>query len=138
MADEHDLPISAQDEENHRRIRAWRSTLQGFLHESRIILQRHGSTTREYQAMLEIWSAPKPGPKIGELAKTMRLRHNLAVGIVNSLCRKKLAARIRSEDDRREVNVQLTDYGRQLLASLVNAHLKELEKVSSDLHKVLG
>lgn len=138
MGEEGHLPISAHDEVNHRRIRAWRATLQSFLHESRIILKRQGVTTREYQGMLEIWSAANPGPKVGDLAKSMRLRHSMVVDVVNRLCHKKLALRQRSENDRRSVNVQLTDQGRSVLASLVNAHLKEVEKVSSDLRKVLS
>lgn len=134
---EHSPKMTADDQGNHRRIRAWRSTLQSFLHESKLILQRHGVTTREYQGMLEIWSAPDAGPKIGELAAAMRLRHNLAVSIVNNLTRKKLAVRHRSEDDRREVNVQLTELGKTVLAALVKEHLSELEKFSADLKKVL-
>ena len=127
------------DERDHRRIRDWRWTLQSFLRDSKNILKLHGTTTLQYQSMLEIWAASDArGLTIGELAKLLRVRHNTAVSVVNMLCKEKLAARTRSEEDRRVVHVQLTPPGRTLLAELVREHALELNRISADLHRIIG
>jgi len=134
-----DVVISGQSLQDHLRIRTWRSTLQSFLRDSKNILKRHGTTTREYHAMLEIWScSDKTGPTVGALARLMRVRHNTAVDTVNGLCKKALAVRTRSADDRRVANVQLTDKGRELLSELVHEHLRELHKFADDFRKALA
>jgi DNA-binding MarR family transcriptional regulator len=125
--------------EDHRRVRDWRSTIQGFLRNSKNILKRHGATTLQYQSLLEIWATSDPrGLTVGELAKLLRVRHNTAVSVVNALCTKKLALRERSEEDRRVVHVRLTPPGRALLSALVGEHVQELDKISADLRKIIG
>lgn len=123
--------------DNHSRILLWRSSVQNFLHSSKLILKRHGVSTRAYHAMLEIWAAPATGISIGPLAKLIHVAHNSAVEVVNQLCDKGLTVRARSELDKRVVNVQLTDEGRMVLAALVDDHLNELKKISGDLRRVV-
>ena len=126
-------------DDNHRRMHTWRSSLQIFLRNSKAILKRRGTTTLQYQSMLEIWSSPdQAGLTVGHLAKQLRVRHNTAVTVINGLCGKKLALRVRSEEDRRVVHVQLTLPGRTLLGMLVDEHVQELNKVADDLRKVIG
>jgi DNA-binding MarR family transcriptional regulator len=88
--------------------------------------------------MLEIWAAPEgKGLSIGALADLIHLAHNSAVGVVDQLCKKGLAARKRDPGDKRVVRVQLTDQGRMQLAALVDDHLRELNKIASDLRRVI-
>lgn len=127
------------DERDHRRIRDWRWTLQSFLRDSKNILKRHGTTTLQYQSMLEIWATSDArGLTVGELAKLLRVRHNTAVSVINMLGKKKLAERTRSEEDRRVVYVQLTPPGRALLAELVREHALELDKISAEIRRIIG
>lgn len=124
--------------ENHARILLWRSSLHKFLHGSKAILKRHGVSSRAYHGMLELWAAPKDdGLSVGELADLLHLRHNSAVGVVDVLCAKGFATRSRGDHDKRVVHVRLTDEGRMVLAALVDDHLRELGKVSADLHQVV-
>jgi DNA-binding MarR family transcriptional regulator len=126
------------DSRNIARIRVWRSSVQKFLHGSRDILRQHGVSTRAYHAMLEIWAAPEgKGLSIGPLADLIHLRHNSAVGVADQLCKKGFAVRKRAAGDKRVVYVQLTDSGRMVLAALVDDHLRELNKISGDLRKVI-
>jgi DNA-binding MarR family transcriptional regulator len=123
---------------NISRIRLWRSSVQAFLHGSKAILKQHGVSTRAYHAMLEIWAAPEEqGLSIGMLADLIHLRHNSAVGVADQLCKKGLAVRKRADADKRVVYVQLTDEGRMALAALVDDHLRELNKISPDLRRVI-
>ena len=123
---------------NIGRIRVWRASVQRFLHDSRDILKHHGVTTRAYHAMLEIWAAPEEkGLSIGEIADLIHLAHNSTVGVVNQLCKKGFAIRKRDRRDQRVVYVQLTAQGRTALAALVDDHLRELNKISDDLRKVI-
>lgn len=125
--------------ENHARILLWRSSLHKFLHGSKAILKRHGVSSRGYHGMLELWAAPKDdGLSVGELADLLHLRHNSAVGVVDVLCAKGFAARSRGDHDKRVVRVRLTDEGRMVLAALVDDHLRELGKISADLHQVVS
>jgi DNA-binding MarR family transcriptional regulator len=124
---------------NISRIRTWRASVQQFLHGSKAILKRHGVSTRAYHAMLEIWGAPKgDGLSIGHMADLIHLRHNSAVGVADQLCKKGLAVRKRDALDKRIVHVHLTDEGRMVLAGLVDDHLRELNKISTDLRRVLS
>jgi DNA-binding MarR family transcriptional regulator len=126
-----------RDLEDHHRLRAWRSSLRGFLRASKNILKQHDVTTLQYQSLLEIWEASGGrGLSVGELAVQLRVKHNSAVEVVNMLCVKKLTLRSRSEDDRRVVHVQLTPEGRALLAKLVNAHVRELDAIAPHMRKV--
>lgn len=130
--------MTKNDSENIARIRLWRSSVQSFLHGSKAILKRHGVSTRGYHGMLEIWAAHEgQGLSISELADLIHLRHNSAVGVVDKLCAKNFAVRSRGIEDKRVVRVQLTDQGRMALAALVDDHLKELNKISADLRRVI-
>ncbi|HEY1992251.1 MAG TPA: MarR family transcriptional regulator [Gammaproteobacteria bacterium] len=129
---------ASTDSHNIARIRVWRSSVQRYLHDSRDILKHHGVTTRAYHAMLEIWAAPEDkGLSIGALADLIHLAHNSAVGVADQLCKKGLATRKRDPRDRRVVHVLLTDQGRMVLAALVDDHLRELDKISGDLRRVI-
>ena len=131
--------ISMQSDDNHHRMRLWRTTLQVFLRNSKTILKRHGVTTLQYQCMLEIWSSPdQHGVAVGQLAKLLRVRHNTTVTVINALCAKKLGLRVRSLEDRRVVHVQLTLPGRRLLATLVEEHVRELEQIRNDIRKIIA
>jgi DNA-binding MarR family transcriptional regulator len=125
--------------ESHARIRLWRSSVQNFLHGSKAILKHHGVNTRAYHAMLEIWAAPDgKGLSIGPLANLIHVAHNSAVGVADQLCKKGLAVRKRDAADKRVVHLQLTDSGRIVLAALVDDHLRELNKISADLRRVVA
>lgn len=131
-----ELPLETLEE--HRRIHLWRATLSGYLRSSSLILKRNGMTAREYCGMLEIWSARNTtGPTIGELSRLLRLGHPAVVELTNRLCQKGLTVRVRSDMDRRTVNVTLTAKGRELLARLVQEHQEELNDISADLRTVL-
>jgi len=138
MADESTEPVQ-YDHQKHVRIKLWRASVQAFLHGSKDILKRYAISTRGYHSLLEIWGAPEgEGLPVGELAELIHVRHNTAVGIVDELCKKGLTLRQRAVDDKRVVRVQLTDQGRGVLAQLVDAHLRELDKIAANLRKVVG
>lgn len=137
-ADLTNIALSTEALEMHRRIRLWRSTLQGYLRSSTAILKHNGITTGEYCGLLEIWSSKSDaGPTIGELARLLRLGHPSIVSLVNRLCEKGLVKRVPSDRDRRAVNVSLTDRGRELLSRLVQDHKRELDEITSNLRKVV-
>jgi DNA-binding MarR family transcriptional regulator len=55
--------------------------------------------------------------KVGELAERLQLRHHSAVGLIDRLVAEELAARVRSEEDRRPVFVELTRQGERARAA---------------------
>ncbi len=65
------------------------------------------------------------GPRMmRELAKHLAVAVNSMTSIVDSLERKELVRRHRSEEDRRVVRVELTDAGREIYQSLVEVNLR--------------
>lgn len=65
------------------------------------------------------------GPRMmRELADHLTVAVNSMTSIVDSLEHKNLVHRQRSEKDRRVIHVQLTDPGREVYQSLVNANLR--------------
>jgi DNA-binding MarR family transcriptional regulator len=66
---------------------------------------------------------------INDLAHQLFLKHNSAVGLVDRLVEESLVTREASSADRREVHLQLTRRGRQVLAKLAAMHRAELRRV---------
>lgn len=93
---------------------------------------------KQHQLLLAVQGLP-PGKKanIGELAARLRLKHHSTVELVNRLEALGAAVRVRGEEDRRQVVVQLTPRGLVLLRKLSLVHRHELETAGPELARAL-
>ena len=117
-------------------LAAWRYALRRFIHFSEEAAQAAGITPQQYQALLAIKGFPaRQKVTVGELAERLQLRHHSAVGLIDRLVTEKLAVRVPSAGDRRQVLVQLTSRGETIVEKIASVHrrqLKRMEKKSAD------
>ena len=115
-------------------LAAFRYALRQFLHFSEAAAHAAGITPQHHQALLAIKGFPgRDCVTVGELAERLQLRHHSAVGLIDRLVAEKLVARAPSARDRRQVFVQLSRRGEQVLESLSSAHTEQLKRMSSEL-----
>jgi DNA-binding MarR family transcriptional regulator len=115
-------------------LAAFRYALRQFLHFSEEAAHGAGITPQQHQALLAIKGFPaRDCVTMGELAERLQLRHHSAVGLVDRLVAEKLVARVPSGQDRRQVFVQLTQRGDNVLERLSSAHKEQLKRMAPEL-----
>jgi DNA-binding MarR family transcriptional regulator len=115
-------------------LAAFRYALRQFLHFSEEAAHAAGITPQQHQALLAVKGFPgRDCVTVGELAERLQLRHHSAVGLVDRLVAEKLVARTPSTRDRRQVYVQLTSRGENVLRSLSSAHNEQLKQIAPEL-----
>jgi DNA-binding MarR family transcriptional regulator len=116
----------------------FRYALRQFIHFSEEAAQSAGITPQHHQALLAIKGYPgRDSVTVGELAERLQLRHHSAVGLVNRLVAEKLVSRAPSTEDRRQVFIQLTSRGENVLAKLSSAHTQQLRRMGPGLSRLL-
>ncbi|MDA8061972.1 MAG: MarR family transcriptional regulator [Actinomycetota bacterium] len=73
------------------------------------------------------------GPKVGDVAEQLLLRHHSTVGLVDRAEAAGLVRRIIDDDDHRVVRLQLTPQGEERLAALSALHLEQLRRLARQL-----
>jgi DNA-binding MarR family transcriptional regulator len=112
---------------DYRALSEFRYQSRRFLHFSEEAARAEGLEPQQHQLLLAIRGlGGDPGPTIGELAAHLIVRHHSAVGLVDRLADHGLVERVRGEDDKRQVRVQLTREGAAKLRRLSAVHREEL------------
>jgi DNA-binding MarR family transcriptional regulator len=120
-------------------LAAFRYALRRFLHFSEKEAKAAGVTPQQHQALLAIKGFPgRERVTIGEFAERLQLRHHSAVGLVDRLVAKKLALRLKSEGDSRQVFVRLAERGEKVLEKLSAAHRQQLKQIGPELARALS
>jgi DNA-binding MarR family transcriptional regulator len=120
-------------------LAAFRYALRRFIRFSEEAAQAAGITAQQYQALLAIKGFPsRDKVTVGELAERLQLRHHSAVGLIDRLVARKLAAREPSAEDRRQVLVQLTRRGEEVLEKLASVHREQLKRIGPEISLLLG
>ncbi len=121
------------------RLASFRLALRRFLHFSEAATARVGLTGQQYQAMLVVRSRLGRLPvTINDLARQLLIRHNSAVGLVDRLVAEGLVARAQIPEDRRKVQLRLTNRGERMLGNLASVHRRKLRRLGPDIHRILG
>jgi DNA-binding MarR family transcriptional regulator len=133
MFDVDDLSLA-----DYRALAEFRHQIRKFLCFSEGQARAYGLEPQQHQLLLAVQGIPQgKKPTIGELAARLRLRHHSTVELVNRLEALGAVVRARSEQDRRQVIVQLTRSGAVLLRKLSLAHRHELETSGPELARAL-
>ena len=103
-----------------------RHALRQFIAASEVINRAAGTTQQQYQAMLAIKTWPYEAMSMKDLAEQLLLTHHAAVQLVDRLAKSGLAEREASSEDRRSVQLRLTEKGKVLLDELAAKHLEEM------------
>ncbi len=119
---------------HYEMLAAFRYALRQFHHFSEEAAHASGITPQQHQALLAIKGFPgRDCVTVGELAERLQLRHHSAVGLIDRLVAEKLVARAPSALDRRQVFVQLTRRGENVLERLSAAHTEQLKRMGPEL-----
>lgn len=114
-------------------LAAFRYALRKFIHFSETAAQAARITPQQHQALLAIRGFPgRDQVTVSELAERLQLRHHSAVGLVDRLVAEKLVSRVPSNEDRRQVFIQLTSRGKRTLENLSAMHHKQLKQLGPE------
>lgn len=132
-----DLSISG-----FQQLAEFRYRIRQFLHFSEEAARAKGIEPQQHQLLLAIKGLPEgTRPTITALSSRLCLRHHSTVELINRLVEHGAIVRRQSEQDRREVLVELTPHGEQLLQQLSLLHWQELQTsgpaLSDALHAIV-
>lgn len=121
-------------EEQYRVLLIFRTALRHYLRWSSDQSQSLGLTPQQHQLLLAVRGHPgeKP-PSITEIADYLLVKHHSAVELATRVEQAGLVNRSVDPDDQRVVRVTLTPRGREIIESLSEAHMSELERVAAQL-----
>ncbi len=127
------------DDADYARLLAFRTELRGFLHWSEQQAEAIGLTPAQHQLLLAVRGHGDPaGPKIGDVATALFLRHHSTVELVDRAVDAGLVVRRADEDDHRVVRLRLTPLGARRLRKLSRLHLEELRRLGPNMPWLRG
>ena len=122
----------------YRRLAEFRHQIRQFLHISEQAARAQGIEPKMHQALLAIKGLPEGAkPTVTALALRLCLKPHSVVEMVNRLAERGFAARRRGQEDRREVLIEVTPLGEEVLEKLKDVHLQELQIWSPELCRAL-
>jgi DNA-binding MarR family transcriptional regulator len=124
----------ALSDAQYSQLLEFRTSLREFLHWSEEQAQAAGLSPAEHQLLLAIRGHPGPDPPtIGDVARSLLLRHHSVVQLVDRAERRDLVRRVPDPRDGRVVRLRLTPLGRRRLRRLSALHIEEIAKLAPAL-----
>jgi DNA-binding MarR family transcriptional regulator len=126
-----------------RQLAEFRYRIRQFLHFSEEIARAHGLEPQQQQLLLAIKGLPEEArPTVRTLAGRLCLRHHSTVELINRLAERGAVIRRPCEQDRREVLIELTPFGEELVRKLSVLHWQQLQvggpALTKAIHGLLG
>jgi DNA-binding MarR family transcriptional regulator len=110
-----------------RQLAEFRHHIRKFLHFSEELARSKGIEPQRHQLLLAVKGLPKGTlPTVTALSQQLCLRHHSTVELINRLVEHGALRRRHRIDDRREVLVEFTPHGEDLLHRLSVLHWEEL------------
>jgi DNA-binding MarR family transcriptional regulator len=123
---------------DYRKLSEFRYRIRQFLHFSEEAARLSGIEPQQHQVLLAIKGLPEgTRPTVTALSSRLCLRHHSTVELINRLVEHGAVMRRHSEQDRREVLVDLTPHGEHLLRMLSVLHWEELQNSGPALSEAL-
>jgi DNA-binding MarR family transcriptional regulator len=111
-----------------QQLAQFRYCIRQFVHFSEQAARAHGIEPQQYQLLLTLKGLPAGmRPTVTTLAQRMCLRHHSTVELINRLAERGAVVRTASDRDKREVLVELTPFGEEILHKLSLLHWQELQ-----------
>lgn len=124
--------------EQYRLLAEFRHRIREFLHFSEEAARSQGIEPQQHQLLLAIQGLPSnTKPTVSVLAARLCIRHHSTVELINRLSERGAVVRRNSEEDRREVLVELTEKGRTILQNLSVLHWHQLQDSGPELARAL-
>jgi len=126
-------------ESGFRQLAEFRRCIRQFLHFSEEAARSKGIEPHQHQLLLAIKGLPGGArPTITALSQQLFLRHHSTVELVDRLVTRGVVKRRHCDEDRREVLVELTHHGEELLDQLSILHWDELRIAGPALSAALS
>jgi DNA-binding MarR family transcriptional regulator len=123
---------------DYRKLAEFRYRIRQFLHFSEEAARLIGIEPQQHQLLLAIKGLPEgTRPTVTALSSRLCLRHHSTVELINRLVERGAVIRRHSQEDRREVLVELTPHGDHLLRKLSALHWEELQNFGPALSEAL-
>jgi DNA-binding MarR family transcriptional regulator len=123
---------------NYEALAAFRYEIRRFLNFTELAAREAGVEPQQHQALLAIKGLPATQkPTIGVLAERLQIRHHSAVELTHRLESRGMIRRSRNENDLREVLLQLTPKGEQVLDRISARNYERLASAGADLIEAL-
>ncbi len=123
----------------YRQLAEFRYRIRRFLHFSEEAARSHGIEPQQHQLMLAIKGLPEgTRPTVTALSQRLCLRHHSTVELIDRLVGQKAVVRRPSDVDHREVLIELTPHGEDLLHRLSILHRQELRTSGPALSEALS
>jgi DNA-binding MarR family transcriptional regulator len=123
----------------YRQLAELRFQLRHFLQFSEQAARANGLEPQQHQLMLAIKGLlPATSPTVSALANRLCLKHHSTVELINRLVDRGAAVRRPCPQDRRQVLVELTPLGEELLETLAALHSEELDQLAPKLLHALA
>ena len=123
---------------DYQALAEFRYQIRRFVRFSEAAARKAGIEPRQHQLLLAVKGIPDGEvPRIAYLAERLQIQHHSAVELLDRMEKKSLIARVRGENDRREVLVQLTAQGDRLLSELTQHMRAELRSAAPALVSAL-
>ncbi len=127
-------PRVTSGQPNYRAMAEFRYQIRRFLRFSEHAAREAGLEPQQYQLMLAVKGLPNGDkPRIGDIAERLQIQHHSTVELVDRLSKRSLVRRRRSDNDRREVMLELTPKGERLLQELALHHRNEIREMGPEL-----
>lgn len=128
------MPEPDLSDDQYSELLEFRTSLREFLRWSEDQAQAAGLSPAEHQLLLAIRGQPGPDPPtIGDVARSLLLRHHSAVQLVDRAEKRDLVRRQPDSRDGRVVRLRLTPLGRRRLRRLSALHLEEIARLAPAL-----
>ncbi len=123
----------------YRALAEFRYRIRRFLSFSEEAARTAGLEPRQHQLLLAVkgYSGEGGGPTIGFLAERLKIRAHSTVELVDRMAERGLVRRRSGRQDRRQVIVELTGTGEELLTRLSAQHLAEIRHAGPGLVEAL-
>ena len=127
-------PRTNNSQPNYRAMAEFRYQIRRFLRFSEHAAREAGLEPQQYQLLLAVKGLPDGDrPRIGDIAERLQIQHHSTVELVDRLAKRSLVRRRRSDNDRREVLLELTQKGDRLLQELALHHGSEIREMGPEL-----
>ena len=123
----------------YRQLAEFRYRIRQFLHFSEEAARSHGIEPQQHQLLLAIKGLPEgTRPTVTALSQRLCLRHHSTVELIDRLVGHRAVVRRASDLDHREVLIELTPHGEELLHRLSLLHWQELRVSGPALFEALS
>jgi DNA-binding MarR family transcriptional regulator len=113
----------------YRLLAEFRFQIRSFLRFSEEVARSSRLEAQQHQLLLALRGLPEGiRPTITALSGRLCLRHHTTVELVNRLAERGVISRHHNQEDRREVLLEITPEGEQLLRDLSAAHWEEVRR----------